>query len=35
MTNVFVMLGGIVLFMVIVAVLDWFGRRKDAKPQQH
>jgi hypothetical protein len=30
-TNVFVMLGGIVLFMAIVFLLDWIGRRKEAE----
>ena len=34
MTNVFVMLGGATLFMVILFVLDRWGRRKDAKPQR-
>jgi len=29
MTNVFIMLGGIALFGIVVAVLDWLGRRKD------
>ena len=31
MTNVFVMLGGAVLFVAIIFVLDWLGRRKDAQ----
>ena len=31
MTGVFVMLGGIVLFMAIVVLLDWLARRKDAQ----
>jgi hypothetical protein len=34
MTGVFVMLGGIVLFMAIVVLLDWLGRRKDAESQR-
>ena len=34
MTNVFVMLGGIVLFMGIIVALDWWGRRQDAKSQR-
>ena len=29
MTNVFIMLGGIALFAVVVTLLDWLGRRKD------
>ena len=29
MTNVFIMLGGIALFGVVVALLDWIARRKD------
>ena len=29
MTNVFIMLGGIALFGVVVTLLDWLGRRKD------
>jgi NADH:ubiquinone oxidoreductase subunit 6 (subunit J) len=31
MTNVFVMLGGIVLFMFVVMVLDMLGRRKEKR----
>ena len=31
MRNVFVMLGGIVLFMAIVTLLDWLGRRKERR----
>ncbi len=34
MTNVFVMLGGIALFMAVLLVGDWLSRRKDAKPQR-
>jgi len=29
MTNVFIMLGGIALFGIVVLFLDWLGRRKD------
>ena len=29
MWNVFIMLGGITLFAVIVTLLDWLGRRKE------
>ena len=28
-TNVFIMLGGIALFAVVITLLDWLGRRKD------
>jgi hypothetical protein len=31
MRNVFVMLGGVVLFMGIVTLLDWLGRRKERR----
>ena len=31
MTNVFLMLGGIVLFMGVVTLLDWLARRKDSR----
>jgi hypothetical protein len=34
MTNVFVMLGGIVLFMFIVTMLDWLGRRKERRSRE-
>ena len=27
--NVFIMLGGIALFAVVITLLDWLGRRKD------
>ena len=27
--NVFIMLGGIALFAVVVTLLDWLARRKD------
>ena len=29
MTNVFILLGGIALFAVVVTLLDWLARRKD------
>ncbi|HLF13196.1 MAG TPA: hypothetical protein VJA26_18500 [Gammaproteobacteria bacterium] len=29
MINVFIMLGGIALFAVVMVLLDWLGRRKD------
>ena len=29
MWNVFIMLGGIMLFAAIITLLDWLGRRKD------
>jgi hypothetical protein len=29
MINVFIMLGGIALFGVVMVLLDWLGRRKD------
>jgi hypothetical protein len=29
MWNVFIMLGGILLFVTIIGVLDWLGRRKE------
>jgi hypothetical protein len=29
MWNVFIMLGGIVLFAAVVTLLDWLGCRKD------
>lgn len=28
-TNVFIMLGGIALFGVLVALFDWLGQRKE------
>jgi len=31
MWNVFIMLGGIVLFVSVIGLLDWLGRRKDRK----
>ncbi len=31
MWNVFIMLGGIVLFVSAIGLLDWLGRRKDSK----
>ena len=34
MTNVFLMLGGIVLFMGVVTLLDWLARRKDNRLRQ-
>ena len=29
MTNVFIMLGGIALFGIVMLLFDWLGRRKD------
>ena len=29
MTNVFIMLGGIAVFAVVVTLLAWLGRRRD------
>lgn len=29
MTNVFIMLGGIAVFAVVITLLDWLGRRKN------
>lgn len=31
MVNVFIMLGGIMLVMAIVALLDWLGERKEKR----
>ena len=28
-TNVFIMLGGMALFAVVITLLDWLGRRKN------
>ncbi len=35
MTNVIVMFGGIALFAVIIAFLDWRTRRKDRQAAGH
>lgn len=31
MTNVFIMFGGMALFGVVLTLLDWLGRRRQAK----
>ena len=34
MTGYFIIMGGIVVFAGIIALLDWLGRRKD-RPSHH
>ena len=35
MVNAFGILGGITLFLGIIALLDWLGRRKDRRSKHH
>ena len=35
MTGVFVLFGGITLFVGIITLLDWLARRKDSRSESH
>jgi hypothetical protein len=33
-TNIYIMMGGMALFAVVVALIDWIGRRQERNSKQ-